>query len=185
MWDFICTRLTLTYVQGGSGSASNIKFMNIEMQSVANPIIIDQNYCDQDKPCKPQVTFQNPIIIIIKKIKKKRQFMKLNFCIPICKLIIITFFIFFNQIDRALQSRWKMCCIRTSKEQVPRTLPSILIAARALHVKGLCCRMSILKRTEEEKCPKPYATMFNSIALLDLLHHYALNINRSFIKSTL
>lgn len=41
--------------QGGSGSASNIKFQNIVMQNVANPIIIDQNYCDQNKPCKKQV----------------------------------------------------------------------------------------------------------------------------------
>ncbi|CAA0812746.1 Polygalacturonase ADPG1 [Striga hermonthica] len=40
--------------QGGSGSASNIKFQNIEMENVENPIIIDQNYCDQDKPCQEQ-----------------------------------------------------------------------------------------------------------------------------------
>ncbi|GMJ14812.1 ARABIDOPSIS DEHISCENCE ZONE POLYGALACTURONASE 1 [Hibiscus trionum] len=40
--------------QGGSGSASNIIFQNIEMFNVSNPIIIDQNYCDQDKPCKEQ-----------------------------------------------------------------------------------------------------------------------------------
>uniref|UniRef100_A0A7N2M460 Polygalacturonase n=1 Tax=Quercus lobata TaxID=97700 RepID=A0A7N2M460_QUELO len=40
--------------QGGSGSASNIKFQNVEMHNVANPIIIDQNYCDQDKPCSEQ-----------------------------------------------------------------------------------------------------------------------------------
>ncbi|KAL6532896.1 Polygalacturonase 1 [Orobanche gracilis] len=40
--------------QGGSGSASNIKFQNIQMQEVKNPIIIDQNYCDQDEPCKEQ-----------------------------------------------------------------------------------------------------------------------------------
>ncbi|KAE8098799.1 hypothetical protein FH972_016836 [Carpinus fangiana] len=53
--------------KGGSGSASNIKFQNIVMQNVANPIIIDQNYCDQNKPCKEQgravqvknVIFQN------------------------------------------------------------------------------------------------------------------------------
>ncbi|KAK6149161.1 hypothetical protein DH2020_016686 [Rehmannia glutinosa] len=42
--------------QGGSGSASNIKFQNIEMQNVENPIIIDQNYCDQDKPCQEQTS---------------------------------------------------------------------------------------------------------------------------------
>ncbi|KAJ4706421.1 Polygalacturonase [Melia azedarach] len=40
--------------QGGSGYASNIKFLNIDMFNVTNPIIIDQNYCDQDKPCKEQ-----------------------------------------------------------------------------------------------------------------------------------
>ncbi|CAI9761154.1 unnamed protein product [Fraxinus pennsylvanica] len=40
--------------QGGSGSASNIKFQNVEMQNVNNPIIIDQSYCDQSKPCKEQ-----------------------------------------------------------------------------------------------------------------------------------
>ncbi|KAG6690823.1 hypothetical protein I3842_10G031800 [Carya illinoinensis] len=40
--------------QGGSGSASNIKFQNVEMDNVTNPIIIDQNYCDQDKACEEQ-----------------------------------------------------------------------------------------------------------------------------------
>ncbi|KAK7267317.1 hypothetical protein RIF29_19986 [Crotalaria pallida] len=40
--------------QGGSGSASNIKFQNIEMDNVTKPIIIDQNYCDQNEPCKKQ-----------------------------------------------------------------------------------------------------------------------------------
>lgn len=40
--------------QGGSGSASNIKFQHIDMEGVENPIIIDQNYCDQNDPCKDQ-----------------------------------------------------------------------------------------------------------------------------------
>ncbi|KAL2228233.1 UNVERIFIED_CONTAM: Polygalacturonase [Sesamum indicum] len=40
--------------QGGSGSANNIGFKNIEMENVKNPIIIDQNYCDQDEPCQDQ-----------------------------------------------------------------------------------------------------------------------------------
>ncbi|GFY98232.1 pectin lyase-like superfamily protein [Actinidia rufa] len=44
--------------QGGSGNASNIKFQNVEMHNVENPIIIDQNYCDQDKPCQEQVRKQ-------------------------------------------------------------------------------------------------------------------------------
>jgi len=42
-------------MQGGSGSASNIKFQNIQMENVTNPIIIDQNYCDQQSPCQKQV----------------------------------------------------------------------------------------------------------------------------------
>ncbi|KAM6570409.1 hypothetical protein CsatB_018394 [Cannabis sativa] len=42
-------------VQGGSGSASNIRFKNIQMNNVENPIVIEQNYCDQSKKlCKQQ-----------------------------------------------------------------------------------------------------------------------------------
>ncbi|KAI6668905.1 hypothetical protein NL676_003790 [Syzygium grande] len=40
--------------QGGSGYAKNIRFENIAMDNVANPIIIDQNYCDKKKPCGQQ-----------------------------------------------------------------------------------------------------------------------------------
>ncbi|XP_015089361.1 polygalacturonase-2 [Solanum pennellii] len=42
--------------QGGSGQASNIKFLNVEMQDVKNPIIIDQNYCDRVEPCIQQLS---------------------------------------------------------------------------------------------------------------------------------
>ncbi|XP_022734576.1 polygalacturonase QRT2-like [Durio zibethinus] len=42
--------------QGGSGYAKNIKFQNIVMHNVSNPIIIDQNYCDRQKPCSKQVS---------------------------------------------------------------------------------------------------------------------------------
>ncbi|XP_015881617.3 polygalacturonase QRT2-like [Ziziphus jujuba] len=40
--------------QGGSGYAKNIRFQNITMQNVRNPIIIDQHYCDQREPCLEQ-----------------------------------------------------------------------------------------------------------------------------------
>ncbi|KAI3510837.1 hypothetical protein L1887_17974 [Cichorium endivia] len=40
--------------QGGSGYARNIKFQNIIMHNVTNPIIVDQNYCDRKKECKEQ-----------------------------------------------------------------------------------------------------------------------------------
>ncbi|KAF1897709.1 hypothetical protein Lal_00032467 [Lupinus albus] len=40
--------------QGGYGYAKNIKFLNIVMRNVTNPIIIDQNYCDQKEPCQEQ-----------------------------------------------------------------------------------------------------------------------------------
>ncbi|KAI3683036.1 hypothetical protein L1987_83514 [Smallanthus sonchifolius] len=37
--------------QGGSGYARNIRFQNIIMHNVTNPIIVDQNYCDQKEEC--------------------------------------------------------------------------------------------------------------------------------------
>ncbi|XP_071691177.1 polygalacturonase QRT2-like [Rutidosis leptorrhynchoides] len=40
--------------QGGSGYARNIKFQNIIMHNVSNPIIINQNYCDSRLPCPEQ-----------------------------------------------------------------------------------------------------------------------------------
>lgn len=52
--------LSLSHMQGGSGSASDIKFRNIEMENVTNPIIINQNYCDKKKkPCKKGVNTNN------------------------------------------------------------------------------------------------------------------------------
>ncbi|KAL5756379.1 hypothetical protein ACOSP7_020812 [Xanthoceras sorbifolium] len=42
--------------QGGSGFARDIKFQNILMENVSNPIIIDQYYCDSLQPCANQTS---------------------------------------------------------------------------------------------------------------------------------
>ncbi|KAJ9181100.1 hypothetical protein P3X46_009266 [Hevea brasiliensis] len=55
--------------QGGSGIASNIKFQNIEMQNVSNPIIIDQYYCDNHKSCKEQRSAIQVKNVVYKNIK--------------------------------------------------------------------------------------------------------------------
>ncbi|CAL1353263.1 unnamed protein product [Linum trigynum] len=55
--------------QGGSGSASNFRFQNIVMDNVENPIIIDQNYCDQDKPCKEQKSAVQIKNVVYKNVK--------------------------------------------------------------------------------------------------------------------
>ncbi|KAL8262391.1 hypothetical protein R6Q59_023740 [Mikania micrantha] len=50
--------------QGGSGYARNIKFQNIVMHNVTNPIIVDQNYCDSKEECQQQysaVQMQNVV----------------------------------------------------------------------------------------------------------------------------
>ncbi|XP_044497550.1 probable polygalacturonase At1g80170 isoform X2 [Mangifera indica] len=42
--------------QGGSGFAADIKFRNVLMKNVSNPIIIDQYYCDSSTPCANQTS---------------------------------------------------------------------------------------------------------------------------------
>ncbi|KAH9627203.1 hypothetical protein KSS87_020749 [Heliosperma pusillum] len=42
--------------QGGSGYAKKIKFENVIMQDVKNPVIIDQFYCDSTTPCANQTS---------------------------------------------------------------------------------------------------------------------------------
>ncbi|KAL2895783.1 Polygalacturonase [Bienertia sinuspersici] len=39
----------------GSGTAINIKFLNVKLYNIDNQIIIDQHYCDQDKPFQKQM----------------------------------------------------------------------------------------------------------------------------------
>ncbi|XP_009379633.2 polygalacturonase [Pyrus x bretschneideri] len=55
--------------QGGSGSASKIRFQNIEMHNVTNPILIDQYYCDRKKPCKEQRSAVEVKNVVYKNIK--------------------------------------------------------------------------------------------------------------------
>ncbi|KAG8646699.1 hypothetical protein MANES_09G024100v8 [Manihot esculenta] len=55
--------------QGGSGIAKNIKFQNIEMHNVSNPIIINQYYCDHHKPCKEQKSAVKVKNVMYKNIK--------------------------------------------------------------------------------------------------------------------
>lgn len=43
--------------QGGNGYVKGVRFENVEMQDVANPIIIDQFYCDSPSTCQNQVSF--------------------------------------------------------------------------------------------------------------------------------
>lgn len=42
--------------QGGSGYVQGVRFQNVKMEDVANPIIIDQFYCDSPKSCENQVS---------------------------------------------------------------------------------------------------------------------------------
>ncbi|KAF2286688.1 hypothetical protein GH714_023611 [Hevea brasiliensis] len=42
--------------QGGNGYVHGIRFENVKVEDVANPIIIDQFYCDSPKACKNQTS---------------------------------------------------------------------------------------------------------------------------------
>ncbi|KAL5759840.1 hypothetical protein ACOSP7_018352 [Xanthoceras sorbifolium] len=45
--------------QGGSGYVRGVRFENVRMENVANPIIIDQFYCDSPKTCQNQTSAVN------------------------------------------------------------------------------------------------------------------------------
>ncbi|KAL6643537.1 hypothetical protein ACP70R_018303 [Stipagrostis hirtigluma subsp. patula] len=72
--------------QGGSGYAKDIKFLNLVMDNVKNPIIIDQNYCTMadpahPKPCKEQksaVQFSNILFKNIKGTSATEEAIKLH-----------------------------------------------------------------------------------------------------------
>ncbi|XP_060180182.1 probable polygalacturonase At1g80170 [Lycium barbarum] len=42
--------------QGGAGYVRAVRFQNVQMEDVSNPIIIDQFYCDSQKPCQNQTS---------------------------------------------------------------------------------------------------------------------------------
>ncbi|KAJ9695715.1 hypothetical protein PVL29_010942 [Vitis rotundifolia] len=78
---------------GGSGSASNIKFQNIEMHNVENPIIINQKYCDDDKHCESEsqaVQVQNVLYQNIKGTSSSSQAIQLDCSIKFpCQGIVL------------------------------------------------------------------------------------------------
>ncbi|WOK93056.1 polygalacturonase-like isoform X1 [Canna indica] len=55
--------------QGGRGYAKHIIFQNIVMDNVKRPIIINQNYCDQDEPCYVQESAVAVSRVLYKNIK--------------------------------------------------------------------------------------------------------------------
>ncbi|XVF43986.1 hypothetical protein PTKIN_Ptkin02bG0084000 [Pterospermum kingtungense] len=48
--------LRIKTYQGGSGYVRGVRFENVRMEDVANPIIIDQFYCDLPTPCQNQTS---------------------------------------------------------------------------------------------------------------------------------
>ncbi|KAM7509014.1 hypothetical protein LguiA_019467 [Lonicera macranthoides] len=55
--------------QGGYGYAKNIKFQNIAMHNVYNPLIIDQNYCDKKGACPEQYSAVQIANVVYKNIQ--------------------------------------------------------------------------------------------------------------------
>ena len=50
------------WVQGGSGRAHGMKFMNARMNHVDKPVVINQFYCDAATPCANQVMVWHSLI---------------------------------------------------------------------------------------------------------------------------
>ena len=61
----------LEQLQGGSGYVKGVRFSNVVMQDVSNPILIDQFYCDNPTSCQNQVSLQSQhnLVIILKDAK--------------------------------------------------------------------------------------------------------------------
>lgn len=51
----------LYMLQGGNGYVRGVRFENVRMENVDNPIIIDQFYCDSPKSCQNQVHIPSSI----------------------------------------------------------------------------------------------------------------------------
>ncbi|XP_021742796.1 probable polygalacturonase At1g80170 isoform X2 [Chenopodium quinoa] len=80
--------------QGGSGYVKAIRFENVMMEDVANPIIIDQFYCDSPNPCGNQSTAVQISQVMYRNITgttKSKQAMKFacSDTVP-CKNIVLT-----------------------------------------------------------------------------------------------
>ncbi|EXB82576.1 putative polygalacturonase [Morus notabilis] len=80
--------------QGGSGYVQGVRFQNVKMEDVANPIIIDQFYCDSPKSCENQTSAVNITQIIYKNISgttKSEKAMKFSCsdAVP-CSNIVLT-----------------------------------------------------------------------------------------------
>lgn len=58
--------LRIKTYQGGSGYVRGVRFQNVRMEDVANPIIIDQFYCDSPIACQNQTSAVNISQIVYK-----------------------------------------------------------------------------------------------------------------------
>ncbi|GMY26249.1 probable polygalacturonase At1g80170 [Fagus crenata] len=58
--------LRIKTYQGGSGYVRGVRFQNVRMEDVANPIIIDQFYCDSPSICQNQTSAVNISQIVYK-----------------------------------------------------------------------------------------------------------------------
>ncbi|GMY26247.1 probable polygalacturonase At1g80170 [Fagus crenata] len=58
--------LRIKTYQGGSGYVRGVRFQNVRMEDVANPIIIDQFYCDSPSTCQNQTSAVNISQIVYK-----------------------------------------------------------------------------------------------------------------------
>lgn len=128
-----------SWARPSSGFVQGVQFLNVVMQNVQNPIIIDQNYCPHNINCPGQVSYNYFFSTLYIQCKKKIFIHGIGFTSSVIQLISCS-----NMCIYRFRA-WKLATsyIGASKVHRRRKLQWNLTAVQEIHARGLDLRMWI------------------------------------------